>query len=266
MAHPVLGARGYPEGEDGDTRLFATHPITLAAGFPSDGPSTNADVAIAIPPGFVPSSDELSTNGAIATPFSGEIVNSVVLGDQPGALPLNATWTQSDGTDQGVCAGSASASFTTLPAVAPRLTRPKVTRGLLSESTVKLVFPKAGGDLRPVEIRYRAVRHKRFPSARVRARIVTFALRSSDPGFKRNRPARVKTGALRVLMEGEDGETLLTGITFTFSIRVSPKGSPYGYDLGIDQGGVRRARLRVAGRCIRNGGFITCSKPRIERG
>jgi hypothetical protein len=265
MAHPVLGARGYPEGEDGDTRLFATHPVTLAAGFHSDGPSTNADVAIAIPPGFVASSDELSTNGAIATPFSGEIVSSVVLGDQPGPLPLDATWTQSDGTDQGVCAGSASASFTTLPAVGPHLTRPKATRGLPDESTVKLVFPKAGGDLQPVEIRYRAVRHKRFPSARVRTRVVTFALRSSDPGFTRNRPARIKTGALRVIMEGEDGVTLLTGITFTFNIRVSPKGSPYGYDLGIYQGGARRARLRVAGRCIRNGGFISCSKSRIAR-
>jgi hypothetical protein len=265
MAHPVLGARGYPEGEDGDTRLFATHPITLAAGFPSDGPSTNGDVAIAIPPGFVGASDELSTNGAIATPFSGEIVSTVVLGEQPGALPLNATWTQSDGTDQGVCTGSASASFTTLPAVPPRLTRPKVTRGLPDESTVKLVFPKAGGDLRPVEIRYRAVRHKRFPSAHVRARVVTFALRSSDPGFKRNRPASVKTGALRVVMEGEDGVTLLTGINFIFNVRANPKGSPYGYELGIYQGGTRRARLRVAGRCIRNGGFITCSKPRIAR-
>jgi hypothetical protein len=262
----MLSARGYPEGEDGDARLFATHPITLTAGFPSDGPSTNADVVIAIPPGFVRSSDELSVNGAVATQFSGEQVSTVVLGDQPGALPLNVTWTQSDGTDQGVCAGSASASFTTLPAVGPRLTRPKVTRGLPDESIVKLVFPKAGGDLRPVEIRYRAVRHKRFPSARVRARVVTFALRSSDPGFKRNRPARVKTGALRLIMEGEDGETLVTGITFTFHIRVSPKGSPYGYDLGIYQGGARRARLRVAGRCIRNGGFVTCSKPRIARG
>jgi hypothetical protein len=266
VAHPVLGARGYPEGEDGDTRLFATHPVTLAAGFPSDGPSTNADVAIAIPPGFVHGSDDLFTNGAIATPFSGEIVSTVVLADQPGALPLNATWTQSDGTDRGVCAGAASASFTTLPAIRPRLTRPKVTRGLPDESTVKLVLPKAGGDLRPVEVRYRAVRHKRFPSARVPAKVVTFALRSSDPGFRRNRPARVKTGALRVLMEGENGETLLTGITFVFNLRVSPKGSPYGYDLGVYQGGARRARLRVAGRCIRNGGFISCSKSRIARG
>jgi hypothetical protein len=47
---------------------------------------------------------------------------------------------------------------------------------------------------------------------------------------------------------------------------VSPKGSPYGYDLGIYQGGARRARLRVAGRCIRNGGFVSCSKSRIARG
>lgn len=79
-AHPVLGARGYPEGEQGDTRLFATHPITLAAGFPSDGPSTNADAAIAIPPGFVRGSDELFTNGAVPTSFSGEVVGTVVLG------------------------------------------------------------------------------------------------------------------------------------------------------------------------------------------
>lgn len=95
---------------------------------------------------------------------------------------------------------------------------------------------------------------------------MTFALRSGDPGFERNRPARIKTGALRVVMEGENGETLLTGITFTFSIRVSPRGSPYGYDLGVYQGGARSARLRVAGRCIRNGGFISCSKPRVVLG
>jgi hypothetical protein len=263
VAHPVLGAAGYPEGEQGDARLFATHPVTLAAGFPSDGPPTNADAAIAIPPGFVSAPDELSTNGAIPSPFSGEIVSAVVLGDQPGALPLNVTWTQSDGTAQGVCAGSASASFTTLPAVRPRLTRPKVTRGLPDESTVKLVLSRTGIDLRPVEIRYRAVSAKRFPAARVPAKVVTFALRSSDPGFERNRPARFRTGALRVVMEGENAETLLTGITFTFNIRVSPTGSPYGYDLGVYQGGTRSARLRVAGRCIRSSGLVSCPKPRI---
>jgi hypothetical protein len=266
VAHPVLGARGYPEGEDGDARLFATHPLTLAAGFPSDGPATNADVVIAVPPGYVRGSDELGTNGAIPTPFSGEIVGIVVVGEHPGALPLNATWTQSDGTAQGVCAGSASASFTTLAAARPRLTRPKATRGLPDESTVKLVFAKAGADLRPIEVRYRAVRAKRFPGTRVHAKVVRFALRSSDPGFERNRPARVKTGALRVNMEGESGETLLTGITFTFSVRVSPKGSPYGYDLGVYQGGTRSARLRVAGRCVRTGGFVSCAKPRVARG
>ena len=149
-------------------------------------------MAIAIPPGFVRRSDELSANGAVGTQFSGEVVSTVVLGEQPGALPLTVTWTQSDGTAQGVCAGSASASFTTLPAIRPHLIRPKVTRGLPDESIVKLVFP--------------------------------------------------------------------------FNIRVSPRGSPYGYDLGIYQGGARRARLRVAGRCIHNGGFISTSKPRIARG
>jgi hypothetical protein len=120
VAHPVLGAHGYPEGESGDARLFATHPITLTAGFPSDGPPTNADVVIAIPPGFVRSSDELSAGGAIAPQFSGELVSTVVLGDQPGALPLTATWTQSDGTDQGVCAGSATTSASTRAARAAR--------------------------------------------------------------------------------------------------------------------------------------------------
>jgi hypothetical protein len=264
MAHPVLGARGFPEGEDGDTRLFATHPVTLAAGFPSTGPATNADVVIATPPGFVRVSDDLGTNGAIPTPFDGEIVGAVVQGEQPGPLPLHATWTQSDGTSQGVCAGSASASFTMLPAIRPHLTRPRVTRGLPDESTVKLAFPKAGGDFRPVEIRYRAVRARRFPARHVHAKVVTFAIRSTDPGFP-HRGVRVKTGALRVLMEGEDGETLVTGIKFTFSVRASPKGSPFGYDLDVYQGGTRSARLRVAGRCIRTSGLVTCSKPRVAR-
>jgi hypothetical protein len=52
------------------------------------------------------------------------------------------------------------------------------------------------------------VRKRRFPGSHVAPRTVTFALRSSsDPGFKRLRPVRVKEAGLQLTMELELGGT-----------------------------------------------------------
>ena len=125
---------------------------------------------------------------------------------------------------------------------------------------------RLGGDLRPLEVRYRAVRKRRFPGSHVAPRTVTFPLRSSDPGFKRLRTVRVKKAGLQLTLEPELGENLTTALTFVVAMGVSPHGSPFGYDLSLFQGGRRAARLRVSGRCRRTGGLVTCSRRRARVG
>ena len=67
-------------------------------------------------------------------------------------------------------------------------------------------------------------------------------------------------------MEPELSENLTTALTVVVAVRVSPHGSPLGYDLSLVQGRRRAARLRVSGRCRRTGGLVTCSRRRARVG
>jgi hypothetical protein len=90
-------------------------------------------------------------------------------------------------------------------------------------------------------------------------------MRSGDPGFARNRRVTVKVGGLRAIINPANDEDLLGEFSVLFVVSASPGGSPYGYDLDIWQGGRRVARLRVAGKCSRNGGSVSCRRKKVKR-
>jgi hypothetical protein len=263
VAHPVVGAVDYLA--EGDSRLFATHPITIGIGFADDGPGIDPGSEVfTLPPGATRVSDDLGANGAIPDQGIGESASVVEVFAQPGSLPVTVSWVQSDGTQQGQCSASTSATFALLGVTHVRLTRPKATPGLPDESIVRLKLPRTGGDLLPVEIRYRAVKVQRFPGASVRAKTVTVPLVASGSGQPAPRNVVVRTGGLKLLMEPQL-DNLLAPVTFTFSAKPKPgRGTRYGYDLDVFQGGQRATRLRVSGQCHRIAGLVVCSFKRVS--
>ncbi len=243
LAQPVFGSADYPSGGH---HLFATHPVTIGAGFPAAGPTATVTGFSAA--GLTPVTDEFSEQPFGS--FDGDVTSITVRGDQPGSYPATVTWTQNDAAEN-TCAGSASTSVALAAATPPRLTKPRVTPGLNTESVVKLRVP-AGGDLRPVEIRYRAVAKRRFPGSGARAHKFTFPLIKPESDDGPLFHGSVRVGGLKLLI-GTDPQ-------FTFTVRARPRGTPYGYDLQILQGGRRVSRLRVSGRCARHGGLVTCKR------
>jgi hypothetical protein len=264
-AHPAFAAGDAFETDQADKQLFATHPITLTVGFRSGEPQGDPFTEVfTAPPGFTHvtgrAKDEYAVDALPAAKYE-ELEAAVVIGAQPGPFPASVRWTQTQETG-GKCTSSASGDFTLQPAAPPKLSRPKVTGGLLDESTVKLAIPRRGADLRPIEVRYRAHGRQRFPGPAVPVKTMTFPQLDSDSG--RRSKLRVRTHNLRLTMDPSFLRTI--GMDFVFDVGTSPKGSPYGYDLQVLQGGQQTARLRVSGRCKRTGGAVECAFKRIKLG
>ena len=127
-----------------------------------------------------------------------------------------------------------------------------------------LKLPRLGNDLRPLEVRYRAVRVQRFPGAGAKGRTIPVPMRSTDPGFKRNREVSVQVGGLQARIQPENGDALLQRFGVMFEIHAGFKGTNYGYDLDVRQGGRSVTRLRVAGRCQRTGGYVNCKRKKVK--
>jgi hypothetical protein len=132
---------------------------------------------------------------------------------------------------------------------------------------VRLKFPK-GADERPLVVRYRAVAKLRFPSRGARAHTFTVPL-LRDPNARG--PAiggTVRVGGLKVTIGPERtlNGTFPLGPQFVFHVRARPRGTPFGYEIAILQGGRRVTRLRVSGRCKRAGGLVTCKRSKLRLG
>jgi hypothetical protein len=126
---------------------------------------------------------------------------------------------------------------------------------------VTLKFP-AGADERPLVVRYRAVAKQRFPGPGARVHAFTVPLLRNPYGHATPIHGTVRVGALKMAIGPERtlNGTFPLGPQFTFHVRVNPRGSPYGYDIAVLQGGRRVTRLRVTGRCGRVGGLVTCKR------
>jgi hypothetical protein len=246
-AKPVFASADFPGG--GHT-LFATHPVTLGVGFPSSGPSATLTGFNA--PDLTPVDGELNVPPFAS--FDGDVVTITLRGDRPGTYPETATWSQNDAAGH-ECAGSASASVTLAPVTPPHLTGPKVTHGLPEESRVTLKVP-ADGDLRPVTVRYRAVAERRFPGSGARVHAFTFPLVQPESADRPAFHGSVRVGGLKLRIGPQR--------RFTFSVRARPRGTPFGYDLQVLQGGALVSRLRVTGRCKRVAGLVTCRRGKVR--
>ena len=255
-ALPVFGSGDYPDAVGGT--LFATHAVTIGAGFPSDGPTATV-TGFSVAPGLTQLSDELATPPFRS--FDGDVQAITVVGDQPGSYPATVSWTQYDAVADRNCSGSASTTFSLAAPAPPHLTKPRATRGLPDESRVTLKFP-AGADERPLVVRYRAVAKRRFPGPGARVHTFTVPLLRNPYGHATPIHGTVRVGALKVAIGPERtlNGTFPLGPQFTFHVRANPRGSPYGYDIAVLQGGRRVTRLRVTGRCGRVGGLVTCKR------
>jgi hypothetical protein len=264
MVTPTFGAADNPESESGSARLYASHPITIAAGFTLEAQADSFAAVWTLPAGLTRASDDLAVSALpSSTPDQASMVG---IAAAAGSYTVTVAWTQTDGTRNGPCTGAASTSFDVLAAVAPKLSRPHVTRGLPDESTVALKLAKHGGDLRPLEVRLRWVRAQRFPGAGAKERVLTVPQLRTDPGFDKLTDVHIRAGALRVAVEPVALESL-SALSFVFNVQISGArvtSAPFGYDLDVRQGGQTVTRLRVAGRCRRFAGFITCKTKRLS--
>src|SRR5436190_16793163 len=194
MAAPAFTVVDEPEAGGADTHDYASHPMTIAAAFPLAAEVDTFGAVWTLPPPFTvlpPAPARSQRDDTDSATVEG-------IPQAAGAYPVTVAWTQTDGTRNGHCSGSASTTFDVTAATQPKLRRPRVTPGLPDESTVKLVLARHGGDLRPLEVHVRWVRAQRFPGARAHERIVTVPQLASDPAFEHLGGTVVHAGAVRI--------------------------------------------------------------------
>ena len=247
---PTISAQDVEAGSGGT--LTATHTIDLEARF-SDGLGRD-DFQASAPPG-------VTVRGAGP---SGVSVES----DAPGAVPITLTWTEHPlGEDD--CTASTS---TTLQLQAPTpLSFGKLPRGLRPK-LLKLHGKYYGGgygltaligrytDRRPVELRLRAIARTRLPSPAMPFKIVTVALRNSDPGFDKQRYLRGPRWQVTGRVNFEGTAFFLEATIKTGSVH----DHPLGYELQVLQAGRLMLRVREAGKC--NFGSCTWRIMKVQRG
>ena len=261
LASPAFTVVDERESGGTDTHDYASHPMTISAAFPLAAQVDTFGAVWTLPPAFT------VLPPAPVRSLRDDTDSATVEGipQAAGAYPVAIAWTQTDGTHSGRCTGSATTSFDVAAATQPKLRRPKVTRGLPDESTVKLVLPRHGGDLRPLEVHVRWVRAQRFPGAAARERVVTVPQLAIDPAFAGLTGTVVHAGGLRINVDPTLSEAL-NGLRFIVEARVSftRQSIPFGYELDVRQGGRTATRLRVAGHCRFFAGLVTCKTKRIS--
>lgn len=262
MVTPTFGVADNPESESSDTRDYATHPLTIAAGFQLEAQAYTSGATWTLPAGLTRVSDGLAVQALpSSTPDQASMVATAAAA---GAYPVTLTWTQTDGTRDGRCTGSASTTIQAAAAAPPKLRRPRVTRGLPDESTVVLALAKHGRDLRPLEVHVRWVGAQRFPGAGAKERVVTVPQFPAGSGSLKVPAPRIAAGTLAISVRPIAGD-FLNSLGFVVNVRISGRAvsAPFGYDLDVRQGGQSVTRLRVAGRCKRFDGIITCTTKRV---
>jgi hypothetical protein len=249
-AVPTITANDFEAGNGG--ALTATHRIELDAAF-ADGFGRN-DMQFSAPAGV-----KVKAAGS-----SG----ATLISDAPGAVPVTVSWTEflSDGTE---CTASTS---TTLQLQAPtplqfgklpRSLHPKLVKfhGKYYSSGYSLVAAIGRyTDRRPVELRFRAVARTRLPSPAMPFKVVSVALRGSDPGFGNQRNLR----GPRWLVTGDVN---YKGTDFFLYSRVktaSVHDQPVGYELQVAQAGRVMLDVREAGTC--NLGGCTWRTMKVQQG
>src|SRR6476469_1157585 len=149
--------------------LIATHTLQVQTNFDSAPPLSQPDQ----------SSVTVSVPGATVEPRRGKLGDDLNPGpggltffsDTAGSLPVNATWTQDDGTGTGQCSASASSTLQLqAPTPLPRL------KNLFTHEVINLKYTRdwsyganlgPSADHRPVEVLFRGVHKARLPGPKV---------------------------------------------------------------------------------------------------
>jgi hypothetical protein len=189
----------------------------------------------------------------ISAPAGVHVKGLALISDTPGPLPITVSWTQlqSDGTD---CTASTSVTLQ-LAAPAPlsfgrlpRSLQPKKIkfRGKYRNAGWALTARVGRStDLRPLELRLRAIARVRLPSASMPFKTVSASLRDLEPGLDRQRFLRGPKWQI----------TTRTNYPFTaLFVEAGVKtGSSHDHPLGLEfqalQAGRLIIRVRAAGKC-----------------
>jgi len=209
------------------TTLVATHSLRVrVSGAPTD------DITVSAP-------------GIQGTAKPGELT---FFSDTPGPLPVNATWTQDDGTGHGTCTATASTTLQLQPATPiPRLK----TLLRFQKTNLKYALNWSFGadlgptaDLRPLLVQWRGVRQSRLPGPSVPFKTLMAPLRSIDPGYH---ALPRKLPLPRMLFQLSAAKDIV-GVHVD-SITSTHHARPVAYDIEVSQAGRLLARFRLAGAC-----------------
>ena len=232
---PSATIRGF-DVEDGGGQLTATHTIALELR-DRDGAIPNA--AFTVPVGAQNRGDESHPAFSV---------------DTPGPVPVTATWSHENQSDNSTCTASAQRTLRLRPA--RDLTFPGLRPGTWLADAFQ--FPLSAGknaDLRPVEFRLRGVRRARLPGPRARLRRATIALRRGDPGVSRGQSRRLRAAGWRFVIGNIDEHDVVFGAKVIDNRRGRRgRSRGFGYSIELVQAGERVGRVRAVGRC----GYLGC--------
>jgi hypothetical protein len=232
---PSATIRGF-DVEDGGGKLTATHTIALEA---HDRDGNIPRVAFSVPAGAQNRGDE--SNPAFSV-------------DTPGPVPVTATWSHENQSDNSTCIASVQRTLRLRPA--QDLTFPGLRPGTsISDAFQFLLSTPKNADLRPVEFRLRGVRRARLPGPGARLQTMTIALRRGDAGVSRGQSRRVRAAGWRFRVGNIDEHDIL----FDAKVIDSRRGRRgpargFGYAIELVQAGQRVGRIRAIGRC----GYLGC--------
>ena len=232
---PSATIRGF-DVEDAGGELTATHTIALEA---HDRDGYIPRVAFTLPAEAQNRGDE--SNPAFSV-------------DTPGPVPVTATWSHENQSDDSTCTASAQRTLRLRPA--RDLTFPGLRPGpSFADAFQFLLSARKNADLRPVEFRLRGVRRARLPGPRARLQTVRIALRRGDAGVSRGESRILRAAGWRFRIGNIDEHDVIFDAKVIDNRRGRRGPSRgFGYAIELVQAGDRVGRIRAVGRC----GYLGC--------
>jgi hypothetical protein len=215
---------------DGGGSLTATHPIELEV-----QPEAAGEFFFSSPVGI----RETDTGPELRV-------------DEPGSVPVTATWEHYIYASDSFCTASTQATFNIEPAKPPSLIPPRRSAGIMTQLEWFLRFPKKDADVRPVEVRIRSVRRARVPGASAPLKKIQFSFREGDKGVGDSGRRVVRSGRWRFEAAFLHDRPRI--------LMFESQNGPFGVELEFVQGGRRIGRTRIVGRC----GSIVCDHRTVK--